>query len=65
MEPLVLALTNRTLDGPLDPSIAAFSFVTSLLLTAGLGWWASRLARDRERRRREELAQAMPVGGVH
>jgi hypothetical protein len=65
MEPLVLALTSRTLEGPLDPFVAAVSFVTSLLFTAALGWWASRLARDRERRRRDELAQAMPVGGVH
>jgi hypothetical protein len=62
---LALALTSRTVDGPLDPSVALVSFVTSLLLTAGLGWWASRLARDRERRRLDDLAQATPAAGVH
>jgi hypothetical protein len=65
MEPLVLALTSRTVDGPLAPVVAAVSFAASLVLTAGLGWWASRLSRDRERRRRDDLAAATPVAGVH
>lgn len=65
MEPLVWALTSRTLDGPLAPSVAAFSFVTSIVFTAGLGWWANRLARDRQRRRLDDLAAATPVAGIH
>lgn len=65
MEWLVLALTSRTLDGPLAPSVALVSFVTSVVFTGGLGWWASRLTRVRQRRRIEELAEAEPVTGVH
>ena len=33
--------------------------------TAALGWWASRLSRDRDRRRLDELAAAPPAAGVH
>ena len=65
MEPLAWALTSRTVDGPLAPLVAAVSFATSLVLTAALGWWASRLSRDRERLRLDALATATPVAGVH
>jgi hypothetical protein len=65
MEWLVLALTSRTVDGPLDPAIALVSFATSVVFAAGLGWWANRLARDRERRRLDELAVATPAAGIH
>ena len=65
MEPLVWALTSRTVDGPLAPQVAAVSLATSLVLTAALGWWASRLSRDRERRRLDDLSAATPAAGVH
>lgn len=61
----MLAITSRTLDGPLSAGVAAFSFATSLLLTGALGWWADRLTRDRERRRVEELTEIPPAAGVH
>jgi len=60
-----MGLTSRAVDGPLAPSVAAFSFVTSLLLTAAVGWLASHVNRQREQRRLDELAEATPAAGVH
>jgi hypothetical protein len=65
MEPIVLAFTNRAFDGPLTASVAAFSFVTSLVFTAAVGWLASRVGRERQQRQLEELAAATPAAGVH
>jgi hypothetical protein len=62
---MVLAFASRVVDGPLAPSVAAFSFVTSLLLTAAVAWLASRVNRERERRRLDELTAAIPAAGVH
>jgi hypothetical protein len=65
MDTMILGLTSRVVDGPLAPSVAAFSFVASLVLTAGVGWLASHVTREREQRRLEQLAEATPVAGVH
>jgi hypothetical protein len=65
METMVLGFSSRVVDGPLDPAVAAFSFVTSLLLTAAVGWLASHVNRQREQHRLDELAEATPAVGVH
>jgi len=65
MEWTLLALADRGVAGPLDPAIALFSFVSALVLSAAVGWWAERLSRARARRQLSELAEAAPVGGVH
>ena len=61
----ILLLANRVAPGPLDPATAFFSLCLSLVFTAGLAWFADRHAHERARRRRAELAAAVPVGGVH
>lgn len=65
MEWTLLALAARGDPGPLDPATALFSFVSALVLSAGVGWWAQRLARARALRQLAELAEATPVGGMH
>jgi hypothetical protein len=62
----LLALAGRGVAStPQDPAAAMFSFVTSIVLSAGVGWWAHRLARARTERLLAELTEATPVGGVH
>jgi hypothetical protein len=51
--------------GPIDPDVALVSFIASVALTALVAWWAEHLTRDRTRRRTAELAESVPVGGVH
>jgi hypothetical protein len=65
MDWMLLAVAGRSVPGPLDPATALFSFVTALAFSAGVGWWAQRLARARALRQLSELAEATPVGGLH
>jgi hypothetical protein len=65
MEPNLLALADRIVPGPIDPDVALVSFIASVALTALVAWWAEHLTRDRTRRRTAELAESVPVGGVH
>ena len=60
-----MGVASRAVDGPLAPSVAAFSFAMSLLLTAAVGWLASHVNRLREQRRLDALAEATPAAGVH
>ena len=63
---MVFALASRGLvTAPPDPATALFSLAISLAFTAGLGWFASRVTRERIRRQLAELAEATPVDGVH
>lgn len=62
----LLALAGRGVAStPQDPAIALFSFVSSTVLSAGVGWWAHRLADARTKRLLAELTEAVPIDGVH
>jgi hypothetical protein len=66
MEWMVFALASRgVVPAPADLATALFSLATSLAFTAAVGWFASRVTRERIRRQVAELAEATPVGGVH
>jgi hypothetical protein len=66
MERLLFALAaHAETPGPLDPGVALVSFLVSLALTALIGWWAGRLADDRERRRIAVVAAMAPAPGIH
>lgn len=66
MGAILLALGTRSVTpGPPDATTSIVSFLIALAGTAAVGWWGSRLERDRIRRELEELAAATPVGGIH
>ena len=62
---IALAFADRVVPGPLDPSVALFSFLTSLAMTAGVAWLANRVTRQRVERRQAELGAAAAAPGIH
>lgn len=66
MGAILLALGTRNVTPGLpDTMTSVVCFLIALAGTAGVGWWGSRLERDRVRRELDALAAATPVGGVH
>lgn len=66
MSAILLALGTRYVTpGPPDAATSVLCFLIALAGTAAVGWWGSRIERDKVRRELDALAAATPVGGVH